>query len=214
MKKLIAITVLAAAVAGVAGQAFAGTNPLINLALDVQAKAKTRSSGSCVGMPVYSSCSSIVQEAAATGEKDVIICLYNFVGLTAAEFAIDWTPDYSYVSFGSFTKCSTLDVTVIGPGRISTQLAWSSCQVPGSGGILVAGWFRAIGLAGGSRFEVGATDQGNLATRDCAFATDLFHTVHGGRIARPAGPADLAPCVQGPTAVENTTWSGVKALYR
>lgn len=221
MKKLLAISIAAVMCLGVAGHAFAGANPNINLAVDVQVKAKTRSPGSCGGMPTYSSCA-VINQVGGGGpiatQQDVMFVAYHFVGITAIEFGCDWSST-TFAYGATWTKCSDLEITRVGATNLSAALVWNACKVspapePGTGGV-VAGWMRTTLYSDPGTYHIVPSDTGVLLSADCAFQGDELHTVHDGfSNGAVPGPTDLAPCAMGPTATETTTWSGVKALYR
>lgn len=217
MKKLLAISIASALCLGIASHAFAGANPLVQLALDVTAKSKTRS---CATMgTAYPSCSSIHQVGGTfvgVGTIDVVPVVYTFTGITAVGFGVDWASSTTIYS-PIWTKCSDLEITHMRATDASFELTWSTCQAPPSGANSgkATGWlrFNSYGLA--ATLHIKPSDSGSFNTVDCNFAADELHTVHDGFVngATP-GPGVLDPCTAGPTATEATTWSGVKALYR
>lgn len=214
MKKVLALSIAAVMTVGIASHAFAAANPNIQLALDMQAKSKTRTCTTLAS--VYSSCSVINPSSAVgagVGTLDVIPVVYNFSGITAVEFGLDWATT-SYLYSPIWTKCSDLEITRVGTTDFSTQLVWNTC-LSSAGGTSgkATGFVRLSVVAGPQAIMIKPADSGSMQSVDCQFLADPIHTAHHGGQGGAVVPG-LAPCVLGPTATEQTTWSGVKALYR
>ena len=127
-----------------AGHAFAGSNPNIQLALDMQAKSKTRS---CESMSLtYTSCSVINQSvtlAAGYNTLDVIPVIYEFTGVTGVAFGLDWGSS-SVLYAPQWTNCSDLQIPRVGTTDFSPAVTWATClqpAVPIEGGRPL-GWLR------------------------------------------------------------------------
>jgi hypothetical protein len=218
MKKVLALSIATVMCLGVASHAFAGANPLWQLALDVQLKSKTRT---CTSMAAqYSSCSVVVQSASpapGTANLDIVPVMYGFTGLTAVEFGVDWHSS-SYIYSPIWTKCSDFEIVEATATTLKAALAWSNCTAPagtpGVGG-KPAGFLRFNSLAGPQRLDIIPSQQGFIQMLDCDGLLDEVHTIHHGFYGGAVpGPGDRLPCDAGPTAATPSTWSGVKALYR
>jgi len=214
MKNLLAITVAGALTFGIVGHALAGTNGNVELAIDMQAKSKTRSCATMASS--YTSCSVINRSltvAAGAGNTDVIPVVYNFQGITAVGFGLDWGSS-SILYAPTWTKCSDLEITTVGTSHASFELSWGTCQSSAGGTAGKAcGFIRFTTYGVPGTVVIGPSASGSFNTVDCAFQPDGLHTVHNGYL-NGATATDLDPCTLGPTATEATTWSGVKALYR
>jgi hypothetical protein len=217
MKKVLAVALLVGMVVAVAQPVLAVMNPYANYALDMQARNAKR-----VCPIAYSSCSVINQVRPTLGSMDAIVVLYRYTGVTVAEFGLVW--DSYQLLFVQFKKCTVTSVeggnTLYGHYAFSG--AWETCQMavnpyPGDSGIAV-GWVQFDQYPGGvigSRVDYYIEPGWGIRVADCNYTWDDMHTLHAGFIGTIAPePTDLAPCLQGPTATQPTTWSGVKALYR
>jgi len=218
MNKILAISVATALCLGVVGHAVAGNNPAAQLALDMQAKSKTRSCATMAG--TYTSCSLINRSVSGiTGAQtlDVTPVVYSFTGMTAITFGLDWQ-DSGVFYAPAWTKCSDLDITRFAATEASITVSWSVCQQPTTAQGQAVGFLRftTYGLPG--RIHVKNPDgEVEPIVVDCSFQNDFVHTTHDGYLngATPGGGlGELDPCTAGPTATQATTWSGVKALYR
>jgi hypothetical protein len=216
-KRLQVALVVAIVAVGMAGYAFAGQNPEIQMALDMQARWVKRT---CTLM--YPSCSSINQVYDGTGYMDVIVVIYHFNGVTGLEYGVDWGgPDFAY--FSQFKNCADfiLGGTDLG-GWISCAQSWTSCQYsedppPSTSGIGV-GWL-VLYCYGPSRIDIVPSQSGNVLAVDCAGGTDPIGIHAGFQGGMPPGPDDPPPCDIVRTDVPpeedgQATWGGVKSLYQ
>jgi hypothetical protein len=217
MKKLLALALLAVIGIGIAGQATAGQNPLAQLAIDVRAKTKTTSCAT-LGTAVPT-CSAVVQTGATqppgTGAVSVTVFAHTFNAMTVTSFGLDWH-DSSFLYSAAATNCGDTPFVTVRATDATVIMAWGTCQTSSGGAdtkpILV---MTAVTGTNPGRIDFKTNDIGELLMVDCNFVSDDIHTTHPGfgQGAVP-GPADLAPCVAGPTATDASTWGGVKSLYR
>jgi len=219
MNKILAISVATALCLGIVGQASAGQNEFAQLALDMQAKSKTRS---CATMATtYSSCSLINRSVTVAGgiqTLDVVPVIYQFNSVTAVAFGLDWGSSAIFYA-PVWTRCSDLDVTRSSATDYSVAVSWGTCQTPpaGANSGKATGFFRFTTYDVPGRLHIKNDDGGIPRTVGCDFIEDELHTLHDGYLngATPGGSSgELDPCTAGPTATQATTWSGVKALYR
>jgi hypothetical protein len=206
---------LVAIIAMGAGQAFAGANPEINLALDVVAR-----SGKRTCTPAYASCSAITQAGTpdGSGYLDIIIVAYRYAELKGVEYGVDWDNGLYYTAFQDCADNSVID-DVTYPGEIACSQAWAGCNyaadpAPGTSGIGV-GWLKLWTDGGAYRMDIVPNPSNSLLQAlDCENNLDIIHTVHPGFVGMQPGGEDLPPCTMGPTANAPATWGGVKSLYR
>ena len=212
MKKLLAISLAMVMVLGAASYVFAGANPMVQLAIDAQARNAKRA---CV-TSLYGACSEIVSEYHGIGYTDVIIVVYRYNVITAVEYGLTFPGAY----MTAFVNCADFIVGGVDlGGYMSCAQSWIVAQYaanpdPGTSGIAV-GWMQLY-TYGPMRVDiVPSFDQQNLQVLDAQLAADVIHTVHAGFLGSEApGGEDLEPCTPGPTAAEASTWGSVKSLYR
>ena len=211
MKKLLAISLAMVMVLGAASYVFAGANPMVQLAIDAQARNAKRACATSL----YGACSEIVSEYHGIGYTDVVIVVYRYVAITAVEYGVSYPGAY----LTAFVSCSDFIVGGVDlGGYMSCAQSWTAAQYaadpdPGTSGIAV-GWMQLY-TYGPMRVDFIPSDQGNLQVLDAALAPDLVHTTHAGFLGSEApGGEDLDPCTPGPTATEASTWGSVKSLYR
>jgi hypothetical protein len=221
MKKLFVVAILGAVALSFVNEALADQNPMAQLAIDMQIP-PTKGSRSCT--PTYASCSAIQQVrptggGGASARYHAIVVLYRIsaLGVRGAEYGLCYE-GYGY----GFTNCADFIIGGTDPlhtGHMDVAQTYGAPKLgpnpdPGTGG-LTLGWLDLY-ASGPVRICFCNTElHGWPSVLGANFLTDLVHTMHCGfgQGALP-GPADLDPCAIGPTATENTTWSGVKALYR
>jgi hypothetical protein len=230
MKKLLLTLAAGVVVASIASSAVAGPNLQANIAVDLRAKIMGLSCTNA--MPVYTDCGMITQSKTWVANDHVIVVVYNYTEMQGVEFGLTWaTPQdctsYApgYYLYPSWARCGTApdiwsESTCAGQGigRISIAAAWLNCNNPFATVVCFATTGTAAGATGPSTLHLGPSDTGVEQIASCHQELDNLHTLHDGYFnqAPPVPPGDngLPPCTLGPTANENATWSGVKALYR
>lgn len=206
--RLALVLGIAALVFGSAASAGAAGNPDVELALVVQ----PHTPHGCGG--TYSDCSTMQYRLAETGSYDVLVVAYNYDGLRAVRYALDYS-GVADATFGSFNSCTYTQISgARAAGLFGVSQAWSACQAPAAPGEgVVIGWLELWGGAG--RIDI-VPDTGTSSVQaiDCSFAMDAVFNVHPAFVGgAAAADGDTSPCGQ-ILANEETTWGGVKTLYR
>jgi hypothetical protein len=208
MKFALVLGIAALVMAGAAGAGATGGNPGMEMALVVQPHA-ARPCGA-----VYGDCSEMQYRLAEGGSCDVIVVAYNFTGMTGIQYGLDYS-GVSGATFGTFHSCSTAQIrTSDAAGLYSVAQAWSTCQAPPqSGAGVMVGWMELWG--GSGRIDIVPDPAaGGVVSVDCDMIVGAVAGTHPGFIGgAEALSGDTSPCGQ-ILAAEETTWSGVKTLYR
>jgi hypothetical protein len=140
------------------------------------------------------------------GDVDCFPVFFDLVEYQGFDYGLNWPGTYSC----AFTSCSDLTIgTVVWPGDGVAQ-AWHTCQ---SSGIAVPGWGWIYEPHPSQVSIVNHPLTERIMTGDCSSPAvvdtlEWFNVYFAGI----AGAAGQNPCE--PTAVEQTTWSDVKIMFR
>jgi hypothetical protein len=162
--------------------------------------------------PVITDCSDIVATCAAN-DVDFFPVFFGLEEYQAVEYGVDWPGTYSC----SFTICSYLQIGDIVwpagtvPPRDRTDgisQIWDGCQ---QGSIAIPGWGWVNEPAPATIRIVPHPLAGHLVVADCRWLPILIVPTCN-FAAGIAGATGEEPC--GPSNVEPTTWSNIKAMFR
>jgi len=198
----LAFMVVAVALACVS---YGGSNDRLKIGIHV----KSHPTSCASGIPVFNSCHEIVSTYAGCGDVDVLPVFFDLSEFTVTEFALSWPEEWGTMTW---VRCKgTIDVGTISRSGDGTAVAWSTCQstwsvVPGFG------WLDA-GTAGLVRI-VPNTATGDYGVVDCESGTEpgYDYPVFDPAPAGVCGATGGDPCV--PEGGAESTWGGIKAMYR
>ncbi len=209
------------------GNAFAGENPNVRLAMHCAA------SNAYLGCPdrCPQSCDEIdcdltPQELSASGDRGIIyLVAYNVTGFSGIEFALEVTP-HSGVSFENIHWCAPAPLAphMGDPWREGVIVTWGNddyCLEPrgGEGGV-VFGYLR-IDFTGmepvilkyaPSSFSYSFAPRNYVLDCTDSYAEDRVVAAHGAVIGGNAS-AIGSPCDGGPSS-QMQSWSEVKSMYK
>jgi hypothetical protein len=180
--------------------AFAGMNADHKIAVHVEDHASRTCTKS---FPVIAGCADIVFQLAGP-DADCFPVFFDLVGFTGLQHGLDWPGMYTC----SYTKCAG-DFTIgdiISPGD-GVAYTWSTCQyVP----VIVVGfgWIYDYGVV----CPVPNPTTGLIGTADCNYVEDAPMCIFCAGIGGFIGDDPCVPC--DPTAIEASTWGGIKSMFR
>ena len=189
----LALTMLLSAVA------FAGMNADHKIGVHVLPHASRTCTKS---FPVIGSCADIITTE-PTADADCFPVFFDLVGVTAMEHGLTWPGLYSC----AYTKCAgefTIG-DIFWPGD-GVAYSWSTCQYVA---VVVCGW--------GWIFDYGLVcpvvnpATGFMGTADCDFTEDPPLDTYCAGIGGYQGDD---PCVCDPSAVDASTWGGIKGMFK
>jgi hypothetical protein len=196
MKKVLVVTVALTLI--LSAGAWAGLNPNAKAAVHVIPHA----SRSCTkSFPSIAGCENIITTE-PTPDADAFPVFFDLVEYQGFDYGMTWPGMYSCV----FTSCSDLTIGgIVNPGD-GISHAWSACK-PNTVGIPGWGWIYDYGMIclvphptqGGP--NIGDCHAGEVDIPVCNFCAGI-----GGFIGDD-------PCL-GPSAIEPSTWGGVKGMFR
>lgn len=152
-------------------------------------------------LPVLNSCSDAVTNFNVVQDVDVFVAFYDFEGILAAEFGLDWPAEWGT---GSMHMCSDLCVGVITSPGDGTLLAWNECE-PWSGRPLLPFWEWLSPTGPGLITLLPNPVTGYKRVIDCADIPDraadtLTYSARGGVLTGgdpPCGPGDHRCTIDG-----------------
>lgn len=202
---------------GTVAAAHAGENSSAKILLHI---GPVTSKNACVAVPA--DCRSAVVSAPAGSAYNVYVCVGNgsdSVGVAGLQFGISYNgAGFQGVDIFSWSKCTDLEFAMAGwpssnTGNLMTWAANSNCQA--GPGTVAAGYFYMAVYTPDRLSLTPRPNDGAAKVADCNAVEDDLTTQAPSALGYADFDTGLGynPC-QNIVPVENTTWGGVKSLFR
>jgi hypothetical protein len=176
----------------------AGQNPNVKAVVHVEMHGTKRA---CATLPVFTGCAEFVTTY-ATYAFDAMPIFFDLYGITGAEYSLTWPG----ASSAAWTSCADFAIGGITFSGDPVSQTWTLCQIQYA---VVCGWAWIFAGGPGQICMIPHRDSGFLGVTDCEFITDVPVGVF---CAGTLGEQGDDPCE--PTAVEPTTWGGIKSMFK